>query len=132
MNTKNILQWLLRIVAAVILFQSLYFKFTAHEESVTLFTMLQMEPWGRIGTGVLELVAGVLLLIPAFTAFGALMGIGLMSGAIFLHFTILGINYAGDPLLFIYAVIAWICCIVLLLFNKQKIISLLKKQKSNA
>ena len=68
MNLKNILSWLFRIAAAIILLQTLYFKFTAHPESVELFTKLGVEPWGRIGTGIIELITGLLLLIPA-TAF---------------------------------------------------------------
>lgn len=132
MNAKNILLWVLRIIPALILFQTLYFKFSAQEESVTLFTMLQMEPWGRIGIGILELVAGILLLIPAFTAFGALLGIGLMTGAVYFHLTILGIRYGGDSLLFTYAIIVWICCAILIATHRQQIISFIKKQKSNA
>jgi uncharacterized membrane protein YphA (DoxX/SURF4 family) len=127
MNTRIVFTWLLRVVAALIMLQTLYFKFTAQEESVSLFTALGMEPWGRIGTGVVELIASILLLIPASTVFGAILGIGLMSGALFFHFTKLGINFGGDSLLFSYALIVWICCFLLLLLHKQKIISLLKR-----
>ncbi|MBX9734299.1 MAG: DoxX family protein, partial [Chitinophagaceae bacterium] len=81
--TKNkIFPWLLRIIAAVIMLQTLYFKFTAAEESVYIFSTLGIEPWGRIGTGVAELIASVLLLIPATTVFGAILAMGIMGGAL--------------------------------------------------
>ncbi|MBI3137923.1 MAG: DoxX family protein [Sphingobacteriales bacterium] len=115
MNIKKIIPLVLRIAAALILLQILYFKFTAHPESVALFTKLGVEPWGRIGTGVFELIAGILLLLPPTVFAGALTGIGLMSGAIFSHLTIIGVDSAGDGgQLFILAIIVWICCAVLL------------------
>ncbi len=93
---KNLLSWSLRIIPAIILLQTLAFKFTAHPDSVALFTQLGLEPIGRIGIGSLELVAGILLLIPATSRFGALLASGLMFGAVASHLTILGINYNGD------------------------------------
>src|SRR6202035_4623057 len=105
MNGRNILIWILRLLAAVILLQTLYFKFTAHPQSVHLFTILGMEPWGRIGTGVLELIASILILYPRTTGFGAALGLGLMAGAIFFHLTRLGIVFDGDAVLFIYAAV---------------------------
>jgi uncharacterized membrane protein YphA (DoxX/SURF4 family) len=126
MNKVNIISWVLRLVAAVIMLQTLYFKFTAQEESVQLFTQLGMEPWGRIGTGVLELVASILLLIPRTTLPGALLGAGLMSGAIFFHLTKLGINFGGDALLFSYAVIVFIACAALVLLHRKDIPRLLQ------
>ncbi len=124
--TNKIFTWLLRILAAVILLQTLYFKFTAHPESVSLFSALGMEPWGRIGTGIAELIAGILLLIPRTTLPGALLGMGLMSGAIFFHLTKLGINFGGDAVLFIYAVITFVCCLILMIMHRKKIPQLLK------
>lgn len=126
MNKDKIFQWILRLVAAIILLQTLYFKFTGHPESVQLFTILGMEPWGRIGTGVFELIASILILIPRTTLPGALLGLGLMCGAIFFHLTKLGINYGGDSLLFIYAVIVFVACGLLIFLNKKQIPSLLK------
>ena len=123
---KGISIWFLRILAAVILLQTLYFKFTAHPQSVELFTTLGMEPWGRIGTGITELIASVLILIPRTTLLGALMGTGLMCGAIFFHLTKLGINFGGDAVLFTYAVITLVCCISLIIINRKKIPQLLK------
>jgi uncharacterized membrane protein YphA (DoxX/SURF4 family) len=123
---KAIFIWALRILAAVILLQTLYFKFTAHPQSVKLFTILNMEPWGRIGTGVCELIASILILIPRTTLLGAIMGFGLMAGAIFFHLTKLGIIFDGDAGLFAYAVITFICCLVLIIIYQKKIPQLLK------
>ena len=124
--TKTIFTWLLRVIAAFILLQTLYFKFTAQPESVELFTKLGMEPWGRIGTGVGELIASILILIPRTTLIGAIMGLGLMSGAIFFHLTKLGIYFGGDAILFTYAVITFICCSLLIIMYRKNIPQLLK------
>ena len=126
MKLPNILLWILRLLAAFIMLQTLYFKFTGHEQSVRLFTQLEMEPWGRIGTGVFELIASILILFPRTTAYGAALGLGLMSGAIFFHITKLGIKFDGDYGLFIYAVIAFICCLILAWYYRQQLFRLLK------
>jgi len=126
MNKNKIFQWTLRLIAAIILLQTLYFKFTGHPESVQLFTILGMEPWGRIGTGIFELIASILILIPRTSLPGAFLGLGLMCGAIFFHLTKLGINYGGDSLLFIYAVIVFVACVLLIFLNKKQIPLLLK------
>lgn len=123
---KTIFIWILKLIAAVILLQTLYFKFTAKPESVELFTLLGMEPWGRIGTGVAELIASVLILIPRTTLLGALIGLGLMAGAIFFHLTKLGINFGGDVVLFTYAIIVFSCCLALIIINRRSIPQLLK------
>ena len=123
---KTIFIWGLRILAAVILLQTLYFKFTAHPQSVKLFTILGMEPCGRIGTGVCELIASVLILIPRTTLLGAIMGLGLMAGAIFFHLTKLGIIFDGDAGLFAYAVITFVCCLALIIIYRKNIPKLLK------
>ena len=123
---RTIFTWLLRIIAALILLQTLYFKFTAQPESVELFTKLGMEPWGRIGTGIGELITAILLLIPRTTLLGAVMGVGLMSGAIFFHLTKLGINFGGNAILFSYAVITFVCCSCLIVIFRKNIPQLLK------
>ena len=123
---KTIIIWVLRIVAALILLQTLYFKFTAHPQSVELFTTLGIEPWGRIGTGIAELIASVLILMPRTTLLGAIMGLGLMAGAIFFHLTKLGINFGGDAILFIYAVVTFVCCLALIILFRKNIPQLLK------
>jgi uncharacterized membrane protein YphA (DoxX/SURF4 family) len=109
-----ILYWALRILAAIIMLQTLLFKFSGAEESVYIFSKLGMEPWGRIGTGIIELAASILLLIPRTTVFGALLGMGVMSGALFFHLTRLGIVVQDDHgQLFIYALLVFISCAVL-------------------
>ena len=115
-RTGRILDWVARILAAVIMLQTLFFKFSAAEESVYIFSTLGMEPWGRIGTGVLELIASLLILVPRTTAWGALLGAGLMAGAVFFHVTKLGIAVQGDGgQLFIYALLVLGACGWLLL-----------------
>ncbi|MGC6487063.1 MAG: DoxX family protein [Planctomycetota bacterium] len=96
--TSHRLTWFARVVVAVILLQTLVFKFTAAPESVYIFETVGMEPWGRIGSGVAELIAGALLLIPGrrFAAAGAAMSLGVISGAIFFHLTKLGIVVQDD------------------------------------
>jgi uncharacterized membrane protein YphA (DoxX/SURF4 family) len=126
---KSVLSWTFRIVGAFIMLQTLYFKFTAHPQSVKLFTELGMEPWGRIGTGVMELIASALILYPRTTGLGALLGTGLMSGAIFFHLTKLGIRFDGDYGLFTFALIAFICCIGLLFLHLDQLSGLLKRVK---
>ena len=113
--------WLLRIVAAGILGQTLLFKFTGAEESVYIFTTLGMEPWGRIGSGVAELVAAVLLLVPRTVAFGALLALGVISGAIASHLTKLGLVVRGDGgLLFGLALVVFASCAALLVIHRRQ------------
>lgn len=135
MKLTSILSWLLRLVAAIILLQTLYFKFTGHPQSVELFTKLGVEPWGRIGTGIIELVAGILLLIPATAFIGGFLSLGLMSGAILSHLTVIGIESMGDGgTLFTLAIVVFIASILILYFHKNQGIkifnTLLKRNKT--
>ena len=128
MNIKLIFSWILRIVAAVILLQTLFFKFSGHPESVELFTKLGVEPWGRIGTGIIELVAGIVLLIPATAFVGGLLGVGLMFGAILSHLTVIGIESKGDGgQLFLLAFIVLICCSLILLLHRNQGLEIYRK-----
>lgn len=130
-SALNLLSWVLRILAAVIMLQTLYFKFTGAEESVYIFTQTGMEPWGRIGIGVLELIASILILYPRTTGLGALLALGLMSGALFFHLTKLGIVVKDDGgQLFIYGLLVWISAAILIWINRQSLIGLLRKIKS--
>jgi len=131
MKQQNILTWVLKIVAAIIMLQTLYFKFTAAPESVYIFTKLGIEPFGRIGIGVLELIASIAILIPATTSIGALLAIGLMSGAIFAHITQLGIVVQNDGgQLFSYAVIVLVSSLLLLMLVKKQLFSYINQVKS--
>jgi uncharacterized membrane protein YphA (DoxX/SURF4 family) len=129
MNIRLFIIWILRLAAAYIMLQTLYFKFTGHEQSVRLFTELGMEPWGRLGTGVFELIASILILYPKTTGIGAGLGAGLMSGAIFFHVTKLGLKFDGDYGLFTLAVIAFICCGILFLIYNNQVFALLKPNR---
>lgn len=102
---KRMTSWALQILAAAILAQTLFFKFSGAEESIFIFSTLGLEPWGRIGTGVAELVAVVLLLVPRTVVLGAALSLGLMLGAIGSHLTKLGLIVNDDGgLLFLLAV----------------------------
>jgi uncharacterized membrane protein YphA (DoxX/SURF4 family) len=134
MKLKSTISWALRIIAALILLQTLFFKFTGHPESVELFSKLGVEPWGRIGTGVIELIASILLLIPSTVFIGAFVGVGLMAGAIASHLLVIGIVSKGDGgQLFILAIAVMVCCLVILLLHKKEGIALLNTiiKKSN-
>jgi len=125
---KNpIIIWIVKLIAVVILVQTLYFKFTAAEESVYIFQTLGIEPFGRIGSGVVELIASILILIPRTSLLGALLGLGTMLGAIFSHIFVLGIAVQNDGgTLFILAVITLISCLLLVYTERNKIPDLLR------
>jgi len=130
---KNpIFTWIVKLIAVVILLQTLYFKFTGAEESVYIFSTLGIEPFGRIGSGIVELIAAILILIPRTTLLGALLALGTMVGAIISHLFVLGIVVKNDGgTLFILAIITFICCSILVYQNRNKIPDLLKfKNKS--
>lgn len=125
MKTENTI-WILRIVAAGILLQTLFFKFSGAAESIYIFSALGAEPYGRIGSGIAEFIVAVLILIPKTTWIGALGGCGIMIGAILSHLLVLGIVVENDGgFLFLLAVITLLCCVGLLYFNKNKLFNLL-------
>jgi len=126
MKIQTIVAWVLRLLAAFIMLQTLYFKFTGHEQSVRLFTELGMEPWGRIGTGIFELIASILILYPRTTGWGAGLGAGLMAGALFFHVTKLGLKFDGDYGLFTMAMIAFVACLLLLFIFRNQVLHVLK------
>ena len=117
-----IVSWVCRIVAAVILLQTLFFKFSAAPESVYIFTKVGAEPWGRIGSGIVELIAVALILTPRFVWAGALLALGVMSGAILSHLTVLGIEVQGDRgLLFALALIVFVTSASALCLHRRQI-----------
>lgn len=118
---KNILL-ILRLIIAVILLQTLRYKFLAHPDSVYIFSTLGLEPYGRIGIGVTELIASLLILIKRTSWSGALLAVGLMAGAIFSHLTQLGIEVKGDGgTLFYMAVGTWILALIVLWTERKNI-----------
>ena len=111
-----------RILAAVILLQTLYFKFTGSPESVYIFTTVGMEPWGRFGVGTAELIAGILLVIRTTAWIGAGIALGLMAGAIMMHLTMLGIEVQGDGgYLFILALVVTVSSVYVLWHERETI-----------
>ena len=119
---KKVLYILARLLAAIIMLQTLYFKFGSDPESVFIFTKLGMEPWGRYLTGVFELLASVLLLIPATSWIGGIVGLGLMLGALIMHFTELGVEVQGDGgLLFGMAWTVFVCCLYVVSYSWKEI-----------
>lgn len=130
-NRVRVLSWILRIITAGILFQTLFFKFSGAEESVYIFRTLGLEPWGRIGSGIAELVACVLLLWPGKTAWGAGLALGVISGALISHLTKLGIVVQDDGgLLFGLAVIVFFASAALLVVHHQEIRQLWTRKRA--
>ena len=116
--------WVVKVIAALIMLQTLFFKFSAAPESVYIFTKVGIEPWGRIGTGIVELIASFLILIPRSAWLGALIAIGTMAGAIATHLTLLGIEVMGDNgQLFYMAVITFVCSLIVLVTEREKVLS---------
>ena len=118
----NLVSWLLQFVVTGILLQTLFFKFTGAEESVYIFTQLGAEPWGRIGSGVVELIASVLLLLPRTVTLGALLALGTISGALLSHLTKLGIVVQDDGgLLFGLAIAVFVSSAAILWMRRREI-----------
>jgi uncharacterized membrane protein YphA (DoxX/SURF4 family) len=121
-RAATVTSWVAQVVAAAILGQTLFFKFSGATESRYIFTALGAEPWGRYGTGVLELVAVALLLIPRTAALGAVLAAGLMAGALLAHVTRLGIEVQGDHgLLFGLALTVFIASLVVLTLRRREL-----------
>lgn len=130
MALKKIVSWGLRIVMAILLLQTLFFKFTGAEESIYIFSQLGVEPWGRIATGCMELIAAILPLIPSTVVPGALLTIGIMTGAIASHIFKLGIVVQNDGgLLFVYGCIILLSAVILLILHKQQFVQFKQKFK---
>ena len=122
----NYLLWVAKGVATVLMLQTLYFKFQAAPESVYIFTKVGIEPWGRIGTGIIELIASALILIPRTSWIGAGLGLGVMLGAIATHLFLLGIAVQGDGgQLFFYALAVAVSCLTILYLTRQQWIPIL-------
>lgn len=121
-GAKATVSWIAQLTVALILLQTLYFKFSGAPESVYIFETLGMEPWGRIGSGVAELIAAAMLLIPAMSALGALLALGVISGAIVSHLTKLGIEVQGDGgLLFGLACVVFVGSAVVLWLRRSRL-----------
>lgn len=121
MKSKNLLLWASRIVASVLMLQTLYFKFTGAPESVYIFSQVGMEPEGRYATAIAETIAIILILIPQTSLIGASLALFIMIGAIATHVSILGIEVMHDHgQLFIYAVLVAIASLYIILRYTRK------------
>ena len=121
-NVSVLASWALQLVVAVILLQTLFFKFTGAAESVYIFSALGVEPWGRIGSGIVELIAATLLLVPATVTVGAALALAVIVGAIVSHLTVLGIEVQGDGgLLFFLALTVFIASAAILVLRRSEI-----------
>jgi putative oxidoreductase len=128
-KAQAVVSWTAQLTVAGILLQTLFFKFTGAEESVYIFTTLGrfvhvagVEPWGRIGSGVIELIAGLMLLVPGTASLGAGLAMGVMAGAIASHVLVLGFEVKGDGgLLFALALTAFVGSVVVLVLRRSQI-----------
>ncbi len=121
-NIPSAMSWALQLIVAGILLQTLFFKFTGAAESVYIFSTLGAEPWGRIGSGVAELIAALLLLYPATITIGAALALGVITGAIVSHLTVLGIEVQGDGgLLFFLALAVFVSSAAILFLRRGEI-----------
>ena len=121
----SIVSWIGQIVVALILGQVLFFKFTGAEESRALFETLGAEPWGRIGSGVAELIAVLLILRPKTAVFGALATMALMAGAIGSHLTVLGVEVNDDGgALFSMATLSFLAASVVAVIRRERLLAL--------
>ena len=128
---KNKILFLLRLIAAAILLQTLYFKFSGAAESKFIFSSLGMEPWGRWISGFAELIASTLMLMPATSILGAVIGMGIMVGAMASHLAILGIVVQNDGgLLFALACVVFLCSANIIFLQREQIPQLLKKVRA--
>ncbi|MGZ2368890.1 hypothetical protein ACXR6G_03810 [Ancylomarina sp. YFZ004] len=119
---KNKILLALRILVAIILVQTLWFKFSAHPDSVYIFTQVGMEPYGRIGIGALELIASVLILIPRTIWLGSGLVLGIIGGAIMMHLTQLGVEINGDSgKLFYMSIITFVLSSIVLFYHRKDI-----------
>ena len=128
MDIKNSISGILRVTVVVILIQTLYFKFSGHPESVHIFSALGIEPWGRIGLGIMELITALLILFPKTKILGMVASLGIILGAVFSHILVLGLNVSNDGgALFTLALIVLIATTIFLTIHKNELISFVSK-----
>ena len=108
-KAELVTSWICRSIAAAIMIETLFFKFTGAPESVYIFSKMSLESWWRYGQGVWELIAAILLLTPRFGWAGGILTLGAMGAAIVSHLTVLGIQIQGDHgLLFAMAIVTFL------------------------
>lgn len=130
MKLTKYLSWALRLTIAIIFLQTLYFKFTAHPDSVHIFSELGAEPYGRIGLGIIELITAFLILIPRTKLLGILLGLGIILGAILSHVLVIGLSVEDDGgNLFLLAIIVLIASLLLMIIYKKEFLTQFNKIK---
>ncbi|RYZ35216.1 MAG: DoxX family protein [Sphingobacteriales bacterium] len=130
MRHNKIVTWICRIVAAAIMLQTLYFKFTGADESIFIFSQVGMEPWGRYAAGIAELIASVLILLPRTSVLGALLALGIMAGALATHLFVIGIEVANDGgLLFIYACLVMLASGYIVYDQREVLLTVIHKRR---
>lgn len=130
MKTINYISLALRLTVAIILLQTLFFKFTAHPDSVHIFTALGVEPWGRITLGIVELITAILVLLPKTQVVGMFFSLGIIIGAIASHLFVLGINVSNDGgKVFSLAILVFAASFVYLLIHRASLIAIIKNRK---
>jgi hypothetical protein len=121
-KTETVISWICRIIVVVILLHTLFFQFIGEPESLYVFTKVDMEPWGRCGIGILELIASILLVSSCHCWLGALLALGVMAGAIFSRLIVLGLVVQDDGgLLFGLAITVAICSLVTIVLHRRQI-----------
>lgn len=121
---KNYILLITKLIIVILLLQTLFFKFTGAPESVYIFSELGLEPYGRIGIGIIELLISIFIIIPKTTLIGAILGLGTILGAIFSHLFFLGVEIQNDGgLLFILALIIFFCCLYLIYINRHNLLN---------
>lgn len=118
-----IVQWTLRLFISFYLIQYSYVKLSGQQSAIELFTTLEMEPWGRITIGILELITVLLILYPRTTVLGGLLGMVSMAAVIYYHLTQLGIAIRGDSFLFIIACAIFAASLALVITNRKQLIN---------
>ncbi|NGP76382.1 DoxX family protein [Balneolaceae bacterium YR4-1] len=127
-RSAGFISWLFQILSAIILLQTLYFKFSGSPESVQIFETVGMEPWGRFASGIVEFIAGLLLLVPGLSWLGALLGLSIITVALLLHITVLGFEVMGDGgALFYLATTVFISCCAILWIRRAELSTSVKK-----
>ncbi len=141
MTAKKGFLYLLIAYVIFVFVQSLFFKFTGSEETDIIFSTIAawmttvglgfiapaFESVGGYAVGFTELIASVLLIIAATRRIGALLGLLVISGAIFFHlFTPLGVNRVVDAAgntdggaLFFMACGVWVACALILYLTRK-------------
>ncbi len=119
-NSSKAISWIAQIIAAVIMGQTLFYKFTGHPQTLEIFQEELNMPNGHYIIGALELLACILLILPQSVVYGAILGAGLMTGAIIAHITKLG--WEGERgALGLYAVLTLTSCLVVLIVRRRQI-----------